>query len=277
MSELFKALQKLEEQNTPKVPPVFSASGDGKKTKNCPPYLKSVLVCGLLLILAGICLGFTWFVKDYFTSPAAVTKRGNGFKKKQSTIVVQPIAVKSSEETVEAGTHTVSTTTSKLPEHKQVTQKVFSRTDKSLVLKKKNTGQHDAKAKTTVTETHDQINPENQKMILEQFIKDSTSEVVREQNRDRQRKRILYRAEKTREQGDLSKALGLYKKAWSFGHDPDIANNMAALLIQSGKYDEAEHYLQQVVSLTSDNEDLQFNLAIAQEGKRRKKMSLDKQ
>ena len=74
-----------------------------------------------------------------------------------------------------------------------------------------------------------------------------------------------------REQGDLSKALILYKKAWSFGKSPDIANNMAALLIQSRLYEEAEDYLKQAISLAPDDEDLRFNPNIAQEGRKREK------
>jgi len=261
MSELFKALQKLEEQNEVEVPPPFSSSSGHKKPKNSPPFLKSVLVCVLLLVVTGVCLGLVWFAKDSLLSSFTVLTSGADIKKEQNIPVIDPVSELSPDNGLQAATL--------LPEPEPAVQKSFSPAKEPPPLKKEVTSQYDTKKESSVAETHIEIHPKIQKASLEKYTENSTSDMEKEQDRLRQRKQI-YRAEKIREQGDLPKALLLYKKAWSFGPDPDIANNLAALLIQSGKYDEAIQYLQQVLPLAPDDEDLIFNLKIALEGKKRK-------
>ena len=275
MSELFKALQKLEEQNAPEVPKIpqaFSPSSDDRKSKNSPPYLKSILLCILLLVLSVVGLGFIWFARnDYASSPMVANSRAD-IEKEHTISVVEPISP--------APETTLLQTTTLLPEPVQViAQEPFSPAEKPLATEKEGTEQLDPKMEISAAVTHEKIKSEItiHPVSLEQFIENSTSDEEKEQSRDRQRKRIVYQAEKMREQDDLPKALILYKKAWSFGPNPDIANNLAAILIQSKQYKEAEDYLKQVISLAPDDEDLQYNLEIAQEGRKRKKMVLDGQ
>ncbi len=275
MSELFKALQKLEEQNAPEVPQIpqaFSPSSGDKKPKNSLPYLKSALLCVLLLVLTVVCLGFIWFARDDYTSSPTVTTNDNAIEKEQNIPAIKPMSVKPEKNILPP--------TTLLPKPEQIiVQEPIPAAEKPLTVKQESTDQNDTKVENSVSITQKELNPEIQiqQVDLEQFIKSSISDAEREQSRDRQRKRILYQAEKMREQGDLPKALTLYKKAWSFGPNPDIANNLAAILIQSRQYKKAEDYLQQVISLAPDDEDLRFNLEIAQEGRKRKKMLLDEQ
>lgn len=273
MSELFKALQKLEEQNAPEVPQAFSPSGGDRKSKKSPPFLKSALLCVLLLVLTVVCLGFIWYARNDYAFSPTVTNSHADRAKEQNIPVDEPTTV--------APVNNILPARTLLPEPEQVAvQEPFSSpAEKPLAVKKESTDQHDTEVENIVAVTHKNINPEIQiqHVNLEQFIESSTSDAEKEQNRDRQRKRIVYQAEKMREQGDLSRALVLYKKAWSFGQSPDIANNLAAILIQSRQYEEAETYLKRVISLAPDDEDLRFNLKIAREGRKRKKILLDEQ
>jgi tetratricopeptide (TPR) repeat protein len=267
MSELFKALQKLEEQNAPEAPHPFSPSSGDKKSKKSAPFLKSILLCVLLLLLTVVCLGFIWFAKDSYTpSPTVANSRADS-EKEHTIPVVKPISVTPAK--------TILPTITRLPEPEQVVgQDSFSPAEKPPAPEKEITDQYEAKVETTAV-TRKQINSEIQiqQVSLEQFIESSSSKAEKELSKDRQRKRIVYQAEKMREQGDLSKALVLYKKAWAFCPNPDIANNLAAILIQSRQFEEAEDYLEQVISLAPDDEDLRFNLNIAQEGRKREKIS----
>ncbi|MBL4904188.1 MAG: tetratricopeptide repeat protein [Desulfocapsa sp.] len=265
MSELFKALQKLEEQNAPEVPHPFSPSSGDKKSKKAPPFLKSALLYVLLLLLTAVCLGFIWFAKNTFTDSPTVPNSRIDREKEHKIPAVEPISV--------TPPATILPTITRLPEPEQVVaQHSFPSAEKPPAPKKEITDQYDAKVESTAV-PHKQITPESpiQQVSPEQFIDGSSSEAEKEQSRERQRKRIVYQAEKMREQGDFSKALTLYKKVWSFGPHPDIANNLAAILIQSKQYKKAEGYLEQAISLAPDDEDLQFNLNIAREGRKREK------
>jgi tetratricopeptide (TPR) repeat protein len=273
MSELFNALQKLEEQNEPEVPKPFSPPGGDKKTKNSPPYLKSILLCVLLLVVTVLSLAFIWFGKDYFTSFFTEPKSGVVDRvKKQDPPVVEPIAELPPENSFPMEVAVPEPVPEPVPE--RVVQEPVASVEEPLPEETEvSSSLPEIKEENTPTETRKQINPvlQIEKVSLEEFIESSTSEAEKEQSRNRQRKRIVYRAEKIREQGDLSNALLLYKKAWSFGPDPGIANNLAAILIHFRRYDESIQYLQQALSLTPDDEDLAYNLRIAREGKKRNK------
>lgn len=265
MSELFKALQRLEEQkeqNAPEIPQAFSSSQNARKPKNSQPFLKPVLLCVLLLVLTFVCLGFTWFAKDYFLPPSTGTQSGADFEKENSVPTAEPISA--------APVKTILPPATSLPVSEQVVvEGPIALTAKPLASTNENSVLHDPNKENTSAITRKRIN-------LEQFIENSTSNVEKEQSRARQRKRILYQAEKVREQGDLPNALILYKKAWSYDPNPAIANNLAAILIQSRQYEEAEEYLKQVIALAPEDEDLRFNLEIARKGRRNKKILLDK-
>ena len=268
MSELFKALQKLEEQNVHEVPQPFSASSGNKnkRSKNAPPFLKSALLCVLLLGLTIVCLGGIWFATNKFVSSPTISKNDDR-KKEQDIPVVAPVS--------ETPDNTILPTKPLLPAPEQiVAQKSILPTEKASLLKKGKRKQHDIQNEHSAAVTPHTINPEvqAQQASIEQFIQNSTSEAEKEQIRNRQQKRIIYQAEKMREQGNLDNALILYKKAWSLSPNPDIANNLAAILIQSKQYEKAEGYLEQVISLVPDDEDLRFNLEIAREGRKRKKL-----
>lgn len=267
MSELFKALQKLEEQNAPEVPQAFSPSGGDRKSKKCPPFLKSALLCVLLLVLTVVCIGGIWYVRNDYASSPTVTNSFADRTKEQNIPVDKPIAV--------TPVNNILPARILLPEPEQVAvqEPISSPVEKNLAVKKESTDQHDTEVEIIGAVTHKKIYPEIQiqHVSLEQFIESSTSDAEKEQNRDRQRKRIVYQAEKMREQDDFPKAFVLYKKAWAFGPNPDIANNLAAILIQSRQYEEAEKYLKQAISLAPDDEDLRFNLEIARKGRKRKK------
>ena len=73
-------------------------------------------------------------------------------------------------------------------------------------------------------------------------------------------KRLLYRAEKFRKAGLKEQALDIYKKIWAKSHNPLVANNLAAMLMEKGQYQEAKEILVQAIGLSPDDNDLKFNL-----------------
>ncbi len=275
MSELFKALQKLEEQNGSEVSQPFSASSGRQAEKSPRPYLKSILLCGLLLLLTLSCLGFLWFGRDYFTpsSPMA-TKSSVAVKEDQLLPKAKPVSIPQTKQISAEAEETL------LPEPVNIVEVDPILPDETTSPQKPvSTTQHNIMEGSILSVAPLTIRQEVQlqTVSLEQFIASSTDEMEKEQNRNRQRKRIVYQAEKMREENNLAQALTLYKKAWLFGPNPGLANNLAAILIQSRQYEEAEEYLKQAISLAPDDEDLRYNLNIAQEGRKRKKMPLAKQ
>ncbi len=73
-------------------------------------------------------------------------------------------------------------------------------------------------------------------------------------------KRLLYRAERFRKAGLKEQALNIYKKIWAKSHNPLVANNLAAILMEKGRYKEAKEILVQAIGLSPDDNDLKFNL-----------------
>ncbi len=73
-------------------------------------------------------------------------------------------------------------------------------------------------------------------------------------------KRLLYRAEKLRKSGLKEQALDLYKKLWKRSHNPLIANNLAAMLMEKGLYHQARNILEQAVTISPEDNDLRYNL-----------------
>ncbi len=73
-------------------------------------------------------------------------------------------------------------------------------------------------------------------------------------------KRLLYRAEKLRKSGLENQALALYKKIWNKSHNPLVANNLAAILMEKGEYQEAKDILEQAIDISPGDNDLIYNL-----------------
>lgn len=73
-------------------------------------------------------------------------------------------------------------------------------------------------------------------------------------------KKLLYRAEALRKSGRYEQALSLYKKVWNTSHNPLVANNLAAILMEIGRYQEARKILQDALRTSPQDRDLKFNL-----------------
>ena len=73
-------------------------------------------------------------------------------------------------------------------------------------------------------------------------------------------KRLLYRAEKLRKLGLKEQALAIYQRIWEKSRNPLVANNLAAMLMEKGRYGKALEILEQAVKVSPSDEDLKYNL-----------------
>ena len=73
-------------------------------------------------------------------------------------------------------------------------------------------------------------------------------------------KRLLYRAEKLRKLGLKEQALAIYQRIWEKSRNPLVANNLAAMLMEKGRYEKALEILEQAVKVSPSDEDLKYNL-----------------
>ncbi len=73
-------------------------------------------------------------------------------------------------------------------------------------------------------------------------------------------KRLLYRAEKLRKLGLKEQALAIYQRIWEKSRNPLVANNLAAMLMEKGRYDKALNILEQAVKVSPSDKDLKYNL-----------------
>ncbi|GEM_PF-6673683 len=73
-------------------------------------------------------------------------------------------------------------------------------------------------------------------------------------------KRLLYRAEKLRKLGLKEQALAIYQRVWEKRRNPLVANNLAALLMDKGRYEKALKILEQAAKVSPSDEDIKYNL-----------------
>jgi tetratricopeptide (TPR) repeat protein len=264
MSELFNALQKLEEQNSQEVakpPPVTVA--ENQKTKRTPPYLKSLLLLLLLITAAGFCLVFFWSQQaELFLSQIIQQSENSAAPPIVGKIVEPGAAVTPSvdKKEYERSTPTVSTTDKEKNTNpaslKPIQIKNLRVTRESAIFLSKQQPSPEPSAVEGLP-TRQQVDK-----------KKTFAQEIRKKQKDIEYKRFLYRAEKLRIQGETTRALTIYKKAWKIKQKPALANNIAAILLQSNSYQEAEHFLLQALKLNPEDPDLQYNLNIAQQGKK---------
>ncbi len=265
MSELFNALQKLEEQNAsdvPKPPPVAVASI--KKKRKRVPYLKSILLLLLIVTTAWFCL-VTFGSQQAESFLAQIIQRAEKSPVQATdTVVVEPSP---------AAVHPAGE-----KENEDTTQSIMP-ADKDEVAVVRDTVKLPPVPDLVVTE--EPVTPlpdknppfasiEVQKVPIDEQV--SSNELLVQETRKKQevtaRRRLLYRAEKLRLQGETTRTLALYKTAWQMKPDYALANNIAAILLQSQSYQEAEHFLRKALLITPDDPDLHYNLEIALQGQK---------
>ena len=276
MSELFNALQKLEEKNAPDstpAPPPVSGNGEGNRKR--VPYLRALLLLLVVLLVTGLSLAFLWFEPDLpFLSkgiqqmnaapeevlpesaeslPEAVPPK-NEMSIKEVVIGVIQIR-EDAPAAIEDVLHKAEGNQPSVVQHakENIVSTAYDVTEKV-----------DAQQQNIET-----LNREFGREKHEPQAVDKFHDIKRERNMV-QRKRLVYRAEKLRVQGDAAAALKLYKQAWSISPTPALANNMAAILIGTEQYTKAESYLQKGLQLAPTDNDLLYNLEIAKQGKKQK-------
>lgn len=74
----------------------------------------------------------------------------------------------------------------------------------------------------------------------------------------------LYQAEQLRKAEDWQAAILLYSRIWDISEKPEIANNLAASLMQVGRFEEARTILQSGLKLAPRDRDLNDNLETVQ-------------
>ncbi len=274
MSELFNALQKLEEKNasdSPPVPPPVSGNNHGKRSR--VPYLRVLLLLLFVLLVTGLSLAFLWFQPEL------------------------PFIAKDIQHATSVSEETLPESPEDLPEEVPQPGVVIEKIqveDTTGILEKRIPGAEGRlkgsalqSVEKTVTATTAAIVVEEEKAmegrlqnidtLNQEFVGenhqlqsvDKLHDTERERNMV-QRKRLVYRAEKLRAQGDVAAALKLYKQAWDISPNPALANNMAAILISTAQYAKAEKYLQQGLNIAPEDADLLYNLQITRQGRKQK-------
>lgn len=77
--------------------------------------------------------------------------------------------------------------------------------------------------------------------------------------------RWLHQAEQRRRGEDWEGAIALFTKVWQITGNPAVANNLAASLMQLGRWSEAEKILAKALQRAPGDQDLQQNLRVAQQ------------
>ncbi len=278
MSELFNALQKLEEKNAPDdipAPPPVSGDGGGGKRRGVP-YLKALLLLLLVLLMTGGALAFLWFQPNlpFFSSTVQQQAVSSQDVLPKSAEPLPPEVLPKDAEIPEDTVKEEPVTGEEGAGFVENVGKAADESEKSSDRERVETGiAIAAEEKQAVEKQQQDIETVSQEFVRERLQPQSV-DIVHDIERERdmvQRKRLMYRAEHLRMQGDFNEALGLYKQAWSINPGPALANNIAAILISIEQYAKAESYLQKGLQLTPNDGDLLFNLEIARQGKKQKK------
>jgi len=83
----------------------------------------------------------------------------------------------------------------------------------------------------------------------------------------RQKARLM-NGEEFREQGRWSEAAAMFRKIWKETGDPDVANNLAGVLLLLNRPEEAESVLTEALQAAPEDEDLMYNLTLVEELKK---------
>ena len=278
MSELFKALQRLEEKNSPDMPIPPPASGGVGRGSRSFPYLKSLILIGAAFVIAAVFLFFTWLGPDWLLSLSQVQGRGDSL---QSTEVSRKQAIVTPPDDIVVETP-MQPTPGKEGMQKERDQIIRKEVEKIARLQEK-TDPDDMNGSGAAVEeeglirkneNHDLDNAvkiEQDIGVAGEYIRSEDVLEFQRKQKEASRKRLLYRAESERIQGDSSAALLLYQQAWEMGPDPGLANNIAAVLIGFQEYSQAEIYLLEALKLAPGDKDLLFNLEIVNQGKQQNK------
>ena len=124
-----------------------------------------------------------------------------------------------------------------------------------------------AETKNRIINVHqlvvDDFTTEPQPLQISESTESAPAEGVIEQTA--QLSRWLYQAEQHRRIGDWEGAVVLFAKVWQKSNNPDVANNLAASLIQMDRLPEARKILQQALKKTPHDQDLKQNMQLVQQ------------
>lgn len=282
MSELFNALQKLEEENaskTPHLPPLTpEAAGGGKKRSI--PYFKSILLFALIMIVT--VTGF--FVVSSGQVQMFFKEIGQGTVNQQKTVMPPPDALEQSDilkppDNVLPVVADMEINISPLSVQETKEYQKAEVRNQSFPLAEMGFPEPEAVVRETVVLPGDdkvELGYAEDNRVTEHDISqqlEALENALLEQQRRQTRqeflgKRLLHRAWQLRSKGEPAQALRLYKQAWHKSPNPAIANNIAAILIGMHSYREAEDYLHKALELAPDDPDIIFNLQIAVQGRK---------
>ena len=77
--------------------------------------------------------------------------------------------------------------------------------------------------------------------------------------------RWLHQAELYRHNGEWEGAILLYQRVWDISQDPDVANNLAAALIEMNRPEEAHRILKDTIASAPNDPDIKLNLRIVEQ------------
>ncbi len=245
MSQLFDALQKIEEKNSLQMQPPPPLSSREKKRRI--PYFRLLLFILLIFLCAVFCLIFLRFQPDF----ALVTDM-----LKKDAVKLQEKMTASNPMANESQTKKEEDEPSATPEKNSVADSPFWQQ----VQPEKH------RDETPVHTTRQKAaNPLSERL-------EETGNIPKGQ--DSIDNEILFFSRiqdsaDTRETVNLELALKLYIQAWDIDGDAGVANNIAAILIGKKEYALAEEYLRHALKKEPDDRDLLYNLKIVTAEKNR--------
>ncbi len=256
MSQLFDALQKLEEKNALQTqpPPPLSSREEEKSI----PYLRPALLTLLLFLFALVCLVVLWFQPNITPPTGILQKNGEQLEENMVGITSEGSSQEEEKQT-------------DIPTENRVTDPVLlipPQTIKKMAHSSAHPPQQLPEAPSPEHLKKAENKPEKPISVhdespLSPTIEDSAYTREMENNkRQVERKRLTYRAEKQRIQGNLEQALKLYIQAWKKDNNAGVANNIAAILIGKKEYALAEEYLRKALEKAPLDKDLLYNLEI---------------
>ncbi len=280
MSELFNALQKLEEKNiseAPSLPPLTSRAGKSRRKQHIP-YLKSFLLLALITVMTAIGLFVLTTEKpDIFPPQLEQTLPALQEPLLPPDTIKQPDITKAADNLIPAAV-TGEEEVSLLPLAEAETAKEMEAQDQQPTIVAPGFG----KTAIVIGEmvifpitVNALADPLRNKELAENDIGQYphpqvlATEIIHERRQQVRKKfigkRLLQRAERLRHEGELVKALELYKKAWHEKPGAALANNIAAILINRHSYQEAEDYLLQALRFSPNDPDIIFNLKLIEQ------------
>lgn len=265
MSKLFKALESLEKHVEEKDSPQQKARSVRRKRKDSKPFLKILLMLLIFVVAGLVLLGGAWMffgstmnISGIFSGGEAVVMDNQSNSLPDGTNDPLPIIPEPVTETAEV------IYISPIPpgkiikneESEQERQQTITRLQQEMQKTYRDVAGEKVGGSIGNAGTYGvDINREKMPVVLSAEKKMLEIRV----------KKLVYQAEKARQRGDIASATRIFHVAWDLHKNSEVANNLAATLMQQQKYTEALVILNEGLQIAPEDPDLLYNRNVARE------------